>query len=383
MINIVGPSSCGKTTALRVAKSLSSVGQPGSWFATINAMEDLGQASNDGALFLDEGFHAGADHRTRALTQSAVVMALSSGMVKARKGQVSPPAAKFSAISTSNGYVTSYGGNTAAVDPALMVRMPVIDLVGRRYGILDCPGPDGAARIIDRLNAATSMYGGAPVEAFLVGLTGALAADRAKLNREVAGAIAVFRQKAVGHGKLTPMEERIIGRFALAYSAGFLAKRWGVFPASWNEFGSGMLTLFNMAREVLEVGANTDPIVRLELGLRRIRARLFEENNSSPADAAPGIQQHHIGAIRHSALKGIELLMRKSDFERTFNHLGHDLIATLRTAGALADPETQANGQLRPTVKRTLYPGQPPERVIAVRLERSAYPNELKVHRAE
>ena len=75
--------------------------------------------------------------------------------------------------------------------------------------------------------------------------------------------------------------------------------------------------------------------------------------------------------------------MRKSDFERMFNHLGHDLIATLRTAGALADPETQANGQLRPTVKRTLYPGQPPERVIAVRLERSAYPNELKVHRAE
>ena len=182
MINIVGQSSCGKTTALRVANSLFGVGPLGSWLATINAMEDLGQASNDGSLFLDEGFHAGADNRTRALTQSAVVMALSSGMVKARKGQVSPPAAKFSAISTSNGYVASYGGNTAAVDPALMVRMPVIDLVGRLYGILDRPGPDGATRLIDRINAATSMYGGAPVSAFLIGLTGALATDRAKLN---------------------------------------------------------------------------------------------------------------------------------------------------------------------------------------------------------
>ena len=179
------------------------------------------------------------------------------------------------------------------------------------------------------------------------------------------------------------MEERIIGRFALAYAAGHLARQWGVFPTCWKEYGDGMLTLFNIAREVLKVGANADPIARLELGLGRIRPRLFEENDSSPAGSAPSTQRHLLGAIRHSALKGVELLMRKSDFDAQFNFLGQDLIATLRAAGSLADPETQANGQLRPTVKRTLYPGHPPERVIAVRLERSAYPNELKVHRVE
>lgn len=376
MLNLVGPSSCGKTTGLRVLQSLYGTAPPRTWLATSNAMEDLAQEANDSALLIDESLLAGFDHRSRSQNLSAAVMSMSTGMVKARKGQTAPPPARFSVVSTSNTYIASYGGNTAAIDPALQVRMCVIDLVGRKHGILDRAGPSGAAAIINRLNMHASSCGGAPVRSFLVRFTDAVAKNKAELDSVVNAAIREFRQVAGRGTPFTEMEGRIVGRFALAYAAGVLARRWHVLPSSWVGIHAGTMTLFTMAKEVLNANAHSDPVARFEWVLARIRPMLHEESAKQTQQLAT-----FLGSIRLGETKGLELLMRKPDFDVTFGSIDRDLLGLLRTTGALADPEAQANGRPRTTVKRVLFPGRPPERVIAIRLDRRAYPGALKIVR--
>lgn len=379
MLNIIGPSSTGKSTAARLVGSLYGTRTLGTWLTTANATEDYLHSRADCALILDEAHLAGADSRSRANLLGSTTMLLASGQGKARKGQPPLPLQRLLVLSTSNTHLLSGAANAAAIDPALQVRMPAIDLLGRPHGILDVvPGGDAAA-IVNAINRAAPRGAGAPIRAFLLRLTGMMATDPERLRLLVNTSVEVFNRVARRHGPLSSLEERIIGRFALADAAGTLARLWGVFPAEWKYNGSGVLKMFLMARDTLRATAHTDPIARFELALRSLRPRLKEEG--PPREA--GGDHAFVGRVARRQDGGLELVMRRDEFVARFDSIHPRLLHLLRDCGALVVEGIGRDGDVRFTVKRQVEANGSVERAVAIRLDPRAYPAALKVRRID
>lgn len=379
MLALVGESSTGKTTALLLLGSLSGISAMETWSTTANALEETTQRHNDGTLVIDEVLLAGGDVQSRDALLRFAPFALASGRGKARMNQHLASAARFVVVTTANTYFVTNARNAAANDVPVQVRMPVIDLVGREHGVLDVALDGDAPRIIEAIRQGARVCGGPPMRRFIGRLSLERGRDLGSLRRAVAQAVARFRAKAQELGPLTSKDERILPRFALAYASGQLAKDWGILPQQWRWFGSGVLQLFRMAQSSLRANAHSDGIARLELGLARIRSRI--------ADQAAGNATAHVsspfGVIRRAASGHVELLMRRRDFDLEFGSIAGDLLRQLRDCGALATEAGASAGSGRFTVKRVLLQEGHIERVLALRLNPTAYPDQLEVHRME
>ncbi|MGG5809160.1 DUF927 domain-containing protein [Falsiroseomonas sp. CW058] len=376
LLVLVGPTSCGKTTALRVVGSLLGIGTMGTWATTTNGLELMAQRSADGVLLLDEVLVAGAGPRARTELLSFATMSLASGRGKVRMGQEEMAPARFVLLSSANAITTTNAKNAAANDPALGVRMSVIDLVGREFGILDHAPDGGASALIDALNASAETCGGAPMRAFIMRLTRELSVNPEELRNKVISAARRFEAEARKRGPLPPEVSRILGRFALAFAAGLLARDWGILPADWEKPGIGTFRLFRMASESLRAGAQQDAVARLELALGKARHRFAEVG----ADATPGGGEP-VGWLRRTPSGVLELVLRRKQFDSLFGTIADDLLPQLRACGGLTVEGPDAAGKVHHAVHRKLTPDGRSERAIALRLNPAAYPEKLEVRR--
>lgn len=377
-LQLTGPTSTGKTTALRVAGSawggLDDYGGDylETWLSTENSFETLMHNHADALLVIDEANMAGTSRRTRAAKQSAAVFMLASGRGKARYDVGGD--ARFTrlvTLSSSNEPLTLSNPQEGAVGPALDVRMPTIDLSGRPYGVLDGPGADGAATIIDRLNNLAREHYGYAAREFVRWLTSQIAHNEASFSKRIRDLVAEFRRHAK-YDDLAPPQQRVCNSFALASAAGCLARRHGLLPASWNTLGRSVLQLFHIA-----VGGHAQRLEATVLGFEaslnalRNSIRWVPRNSaiSPPQTSAP------VGYVKHSNQGCLELLVPPNQFTTHFEKIAN-LLPTLEEVGAWRRDGAHL------TTKRRLYGSGTINRFYVVQLGQDSRFGKLRVLRA-
>ncbi len=224
-----GPSSTGKSTALRVAASVwGGHGYVRNWRATANGLEGIAAAHNDGALILDE---IGQCDPKQA-GEAAYLLANGQGKTRANRTGAARPTARWRLLFLSSGeeslpaLATRAGYKTTAGQE---VRLADIEAdAGRGMGLFEnLHGYKSPAVFADALKKATDRYHGAVGRAWLERLV----ADREQLADALPGIIAKFATIA-GEGA-TGQVVRVAKRFGAVAAAGELATRYGL--TGWQE----------------------------------------------------------------------------------------------------------------------------------------------------
>ncbi len=223
--NLRGPSSCGKTTALRVAASV--WGGPSyvrRWRATDNALEAIATQHSDSLLVLDEL----AQIDPRIAGEAAYMLANGEGKARGGRGGGSRPVLTWRTLFLSAGEVSlaehmrQGGKQSQAGQEARMADVPAE--AGTGFGIFESlHGCASGAALSRALVESCALAYGVAGPAFLRALLPRLDAlpDDLKLRRRA------FLDRHVPKGA-DGQVVRVAGRFALVAAAGELASDMGI-----------------------------------------------------------------------------------------------------------------------------------------------------------
>lgn len=227
--HLVGPSSCGKTTALRLAASV--MGDPSTTVktldATANALESAAALTNDALLCLDEL------GQTAPETIGALMYKLASGVGRGRADQRGEARHRknwrnlFLTTGECDLETMMRGiGKRPAADQQL--RLANVPAPERGHGIYEeLHGfPTGAA-LSDHIRQASGQYHGAVFRAYLAHLANDLNTDPDGLRDRLNSAIKSFVADVAAPGS-DGQVMRVAARFALLAAAGEYAARTGV-----------------------------------------------------------------------------------------------------------------------------------------------------------
>jgi uncharacterized protein (DUF927 family) len=224
--HLIGASSSGKTTALRVAASV--WGNPAmfvrQWRATANGLEGLAALHNDGLLILDElgqmeGKQAG---------EAAYILANGKGKARASRSGEARDSASWRLLflsSGENGLAELMQGVGKRANAGQELRLANIAAgAGAGLGIFQHlhghPLPAGFANVVN--DAATSCYGSIGREWLY-----RIVADRSGLVDILADGVRDFVAEAVPNGA-SGQAQRVARRFGLVAAAGELATHYGL-----------------------------------------------------------------------------------------------------------------------------------------------------------
>lgn len=235
--NLWGPSSMGKTTALRAAASVTASDFAGTWNATSMGIQDLAEQYCDLPLTIDGLESLGAD-KQNAVSES-VAYALGSGKPRVRAAawngtnRDSNNTWRTILLSTSESQHQRLQKAGAAVR---FVDVPVAADQLSSCGIVDCIPPQMNAErqnvfsslVIRQLSTGSARHFGHALPAFLMHITKDVAASQKQLAHGRARFLESFRCD-----ELTNAETRVVSHFAVVYSAGKLAIECGLLP--WPE----------------------------------------------------------------------------------------------------------------------------------------------------
>jgi putative DNA primase/helicase len=247
--HFVGPSSCGKTTLLRVAASVS--GNPATTIKTLDAtasnLEAAAAVCNDGLLILDELGQAAPD------ALGGLVYKLASGIGRGRADQRGEARERKSwrNLFLTTGEVDmstmlkTIGKRPAAGQELRLVSIPAVPDGSGGNGIYEnLHGLESGAALSDHFKQATSQYHGAPLRAYLEVLVHDLNQDSHQLRQTFLQAIKDFVDEAVPAGS-DGQVMRVAARFGLLSAAGEYAARHGVLPWPEGEAAWGVRECFN------------------------------------------------------------------------------------------------------------------------------------------
>ncbi|WP_198157716.1 DUF927 domain-containing protein [Methylobacterium nodulans] len=230
--NLVGPSSCGKTTALRMAGSVWGGGGPlgfaATWRTTSNALEGTAAAHNDSLLALDELGMC----EPRDLDAAAYALTGGSGKGRLKADGDLRTRQRWRIMVLSTGEITlaqriAEGAVTRNVRAGQMVRFVDVPAdAGQGLGLFDHlagygHGSELSNAIRDRTGRLYGTAGPAFVNALLAKREGALGTARALI-----AAFLAERMPAGAGGQV----QRVGARFALVAAAGELATAFGLLP---------------------------------------------------------------------------------------------------------------------------------------------------------
>lgn len=229
-----GPSSCGKTTGLKVAGSVwGGGGERGfalTWRTTANALEGVAAAHNHTLLALDEIGQISPQDLDQA------TYALANGQAKARMradGEIRSRARWLVPI-LSNGELTvadrireaAPGKRVRAGQEVRLVDVPAD--AGSGFGIFDHAGSDGQPSLLSQaFQSRTDIFYGTAGPAFVERLI-ADGPDMIAVARELVRGVSAGLAPEDSHGQV----RRVAQRFALVAAAGELAVEVGILPWS-------------------------------------------------------------------------------------------------------------------------------------------------------
>ncbi len=230
-LHLVGPSSCGKTTALRLAASV--WGKPETfmrqWRATANGLEGMAAVHNDGLLCLDELSQVDP----KQAGETAYMLANGKGKARASRSGTVRASASWRLLFLSSGEVgigdllASAGKRANAGQEVRMVNIPADADAG--MGIFEnLHGHQSAAGFAYALSAHASTRHGAVGKSWLKHIV----RDRADVATSIAEGVRDFVAEAVPKGASGQIE-RVARRFGLVAAAGELASWYGL--TGWNE----------------------------------------------------------------------------------------------------------------------------------------------------
>lgn len=228
-LHLFGPSSTGKTTALRVAASVCGGGQGyiKQWRATDNALESIAARHNDGFICLDEIGQA----TSKVVSEVSYMLTNGQGKARANKDGNAKKVHTWNTNFISTGEITL--AESIAVDFGKEV------MAGQTVRILDIPADAGSGYGIfstmpNRMNGHTfsqmlvhntSLYFGTPAIAFIENF----AQDFEKNTEFVKKSVTDFVNN-YSPAKSSGQVKRAGQRFGLIATAGELAIQWGILP---------------------------------------------------------------------------------------------------------------------------------------------------------
>lgn len=275
-LHLVGGSSLGKTTALRVAGSVCGGGPGGfikQWRATDNGLESIAAAHCDALLCLDEMGQAGA----KVVSEVAYMLANGQGKGRASRDGQARKVHTWRLLFLSTGEVTLADkvaedgrGRAKAGQAVRVVDIPAN--AGAGLGLFEALHGCGNADLFARqLKEVSTNYYGTPLRAFLQ----ALAADRDTLTRQAQESMRTFEAAHCPEGA-DGQVRRVCGRFALVAAAGELGVSLGVLPWPIGEASKATATCF---RAWIEQRGGTGA-AEVTAGLEQVR-RFFQAHGAS------------------------------------------------------------------------------------------------------
>lgn len=241
-INITGPSSIGKSIALKIAASVwgySGInGLVQKWRSTVNGLESLAESRNDSLLILDELGEISAKEAGYAV----YMLGNGSGKVRANRYGDAREVKEWRCLYLSSGEIslkTHLGEENKIIRGGQEVRFVDLEAdAGQNLGICDFV-PSGASIVqyIDKLRTNSEKFFGTAIRSFLRQLVHDPDATQ-RINSYYNECL-----DKLSSSHKNPQVLRIIKRFALVYAAGNLACCYGVLPFS--DVNGSIITCFN------------------------------------------------------------------------------------------------------------------------------------------
>jgi len=230
-INFQGASRIGKSTTLRVAGSVWGGGPQGytrNWRATANGLESVAAAHSDALLALDEL----GQMDPREAGEIAYMLANGSGKARAGRDGGARHALYWRAMIVSTGETSlaelaQEGGRRAKAGQEVRIVDVPADAGGGLGLFEELHGSESADAFARRIKDAAGRCYGAPIRAYLAGLTERLARDKDGFSDWLAKRRTDFVARHVPEGA-TGQVLSVAGRFALIASGGELASALGV-----------------------------------------------------------------------------------------------------------------------------------------------------------
>jgi putative DNA primase/helicase len=230
-LHLVGPSSCGKTTALRVAASV--WGKPETfmrqWRATANGLEGLAAVHNDGLLCLDEL----GQMDPKQAGEAAYMLANGKGKARASRTGNARASASWRLLFLSSGeigiteLIAASGKRANAGQEIRLVNIPAD--AGAGMGIFETLHQlHSPAAFASAVGTSASSYYGAVGREWLQRIVD----DRPELPDIITDGVGQFVAETVPNGA-SGQVERVARRFGLIAAAGELATEYGL--TGWNE----------------------------------------------------------------------------------------------------------------------------------------------------
>ena len=273
-IHFYGASSTGKSTALLVGGSVCGGGPVGfvqNWRATVNGLESLAEAFNDGTLYLDE--LAQVDPKEAA--EACYLLANGQGKSRMTKALTFRKKLTWRILFVSAGELTlaehaaSAGKQTKGGAEVRLLN--ICADAGQGLGLFEnlheFPSPEG---FVSHLRAAANNFYGAPFRSYLATLVGSRKSALEVIEAAKSEVRLTLPPNAAGE------VVRAADRFALVGAAGELATKWGL--TGWEKGESiqaitQCLHAWIAARGTL---GNSD----LEAGIIQVRAFLGKHGSS-------------------------------------------------------------------------------------------------------
>jgi hypothetical protein len=249
-VEIIGPSSCGKTSAAVAVASVfagdpeSGSGGGENWDLSFQKLDDLKRTHRDTLLLLDESNHA-ISGNLKFLQQA--VFKLSDPDSRKIYGKLDCKiSARLAVLSTANQLVThgmKRGFTAGAVESR---RISIVLPEDREFGVLDfCPsGFSSPAAAMEHLRHAAGQCYGVAGKAFIKKLMSNTRRSGISANRYV---------RMFLRGLLTVQGTAVTGRiandFAAIYAAGTLAQRMGIIPKEWGDVGRAVKSVYTLTTQ--------------------------------------------------------------------------------------------------------------------------------------
>jgi putative DNA primase/helicase len=317
--HLVGPTSIGKTTALRVTNSVvgrATLVDQSNWNDTIMGQHEIALGHNDSVFCIDESGHL-TDKRALKLREASFNLAGGKIRVRSRASQNSASTnsqdATFNVITLSTGeeYLSQLSSERLAGERIRFIDVPA--LRSRKFGIFRNL-PDGyqtSRAAIDALDEACAKHHGSAIRAWITYLL----AHQERLPQRIRKLMQSFKEKV--KAPTTGRDERFADGFALTYAAGVIAAKNGILPWRVSEIREAIRRCYRAART-----AARSPDQQLKMGLRQLRHHL-----ESPAivskkrfNSLPVAKQQRIGGFRITdANHGRYYAIKAQAFHRWFD----------------------------------------------------------------